>query len=332
MLRGPMRAVVIARPGGPEVLEIREFPDPVPGIDDVVVAVRATALNRADVLQRLGRYPAPREAPADIPGLEFAGVVESCGPRVRGIGVGDRVMGLLGGGGYAEKVRVPAALCLPVPPALDWAEAAAIPEAFLTAFDALFERAAAKAGETVLVHAASSGVGTAVVQLAAVAGLHVLGTSRSAEKRPRVVALGAHECFDARDPATEESIRRSTAGRGVDVVIDLVGGATLATSLAVIAELGRIVVVGLLGGRRADLDLSILLQRRAAIIGTVLRSRPEDQRVALTREFGRRMLPQFASGRLRAIVDRVLPWEHVAQAHAELERGAHFGKIVLAVR
>jgi putative PIG3 family NAD(P)H quinone oxidoreductase len=325
-----MQAIVISRSGGPEVLELRRVPDPSCGPEDVGVRVRATALNRADLLQRRGRYPAPPGAPPDIPGLEFAGRVETVGERVRAFACGDRVMGIVAGGGHAERVVLHERLCLPVPAALSWDEAAAIPEAFLTAYDALFRLGRLTVGETLLVPAAGSGVGTAAVQLAALGGARVVALSRSAPKRARLHDLGAHAVLDPAIDGLADAIR-GAAGGGVDVVLDLLGRASGSLHTGVLREHGRIVVIGLLEGSRAEIDLSELMRKRAALVGSVLRSRPLEEKAVLAQEFGARVLPLIAAGRLRAVVDRSYDWRAVAEAHARMERNENFGKIVLRV-
>lgn len=329
---GAMRAVVITRPGGPEVLQFREVPDPAFGPEEVLVRVEATALNRADLLQRMGRYPAPPGAPAEIPGLEFAGRVEDHGPRVRGLEVGDRVMGILGGGGYAEKVALHERLCLRVPPALGAHEAAAIPEAFLTAYDALFRQGRLGAGEVVLVHAAASGVGTAAAQLAAVSGASIIGLSRTVAKRERLEQLGIFsQVLDPQRGDLVDAIRLAAGGNGVDLVIDLLGGSVWELNCEVLRECGRLVLLGLLGGSRARVDLLELMRKRLTIRGTVLRSRPLEEKVALVQEFGRRVLPLLAAGRIRCTVDRQFDLSQASEAHALMERNENFGKIVLTV-
>jgi NADPH:quinone reductase len=325
-----VKAVVVSHPGGPEVLDLREVPDPPIGPDDVRVAVRATALNRADLLQRLGRYPAPPDAPADIPGLEFAGEVEALGVRAAGLELGDRVMGLLGGGGYAGKVALDARMCVRIPPGLSWEEAASIPEAFMTAFDALFERGRLVAGESVLLHAAASGVGTAAAQIARASGARAIGLARSPAKRRRLEELGLVGVLDPATPGLADAIRHA-AGGSVDLVVDLVGAATWPLDLEVLRTGGRLVLVGTMSGSRVDADLSLLMRKRLTVVGTVLRSRPLDEKIALTRNFERDVLPLFADGRLRPIVDRVFPLESAAAAHVWMESNANFGKIVLRV-
>lgn len=321
---------MITGAGGPEVLVLRQVPDPDPGPEEVLVRVRATALNRADLLQRRGRYPAPPDAPADVPGLEFAGEVLRGGARARLLPTGARVMGILGGGGYAERVCVHERLCLRVPEPLSWEEAAAIPEAFLTAFDALYERARLRAGEWLLLHAAASGVGLAAIQLAALLGARVIALSRSADKRARLAALGP-AVLDPAAPDLARAIRAATGGAGVDVVLELVGAPTWPLDLDVLRSRGRLVLLGLLGGARAETDLGSVLHKRLTLVGSVLRSRTLDEKIELTRSFDERMGPLVAEGRLRGTVDRSLPLERVAEAHALMERNVNFGKIVLTV-
>jgi putative PIG3 family NAD(P)H quinone oxidoreductase len=328
-----MKAIVITRPGPPETLALSELPDPVPGPGELLVRVRATAVNRADLLQRRGLYPAPAGSPADIPGLEFAGEVLGGAPHGSGFAPGDRVMGILGGGGYADLLVVPAGQCLPVPDALSFAEAAAIPEAFLTAFDALVLQAGLAAGEAALITAAASGVGTAAAQVTREAGAHAIGTLRSAAKRERVAQLdlGFDALLDAGAPDLAAQLVAAAGPRGVDVVLDLVGAASWPLALDALAPRGRIVAVGTMSGARVELDLGALMRRRATLIGTVLRSRPAEEKAALTRAFAERMLPALAAGRLRAVIDRVMPLTEAAAAHALLERNDTLGKVVLAV-
>jgi putative PIG3 family NAD(P)H quinone oxidoreductase len=326
-----MRALTITRPGGPEVLEIRDVPDPVAGPEEVLVRVRASALNRADILQRRGRYPAPPGAPADIPGLEFAGEVESCGDHVSTLQPGDRVMGIVGGGGQAEKLRLHERLCLRIPPGTGFEEAAAVPEAFLTAYDALFQRGALRPGEGVLIHAAASGVGTAAAAIATMAGARVIALSRSADKRRRLGAMGLHRVLDPGDERLVSAIGMALGGEGVDLVIDFVGAATWSLNLEVVAQRGRIVLVGTMSGAKVDADLGVLMRKRLTVVGTVLRSRPLEEKIELVQAFARTMLPLLAAGRLRPVVDRVLPLDEAAAAHAAMEANENFGKIVLRI-
>jgi putative PIG3 family NAD(P)H quinone oxidoreductase len=330
MLAG-MRAVVITRPGSPEVLEVREVPDPEPGPGELLVRVRAAALNRADLLQRRGLYPAPPDAPAQIPGLEFAGEVERLGSGAGPHSLGDPVMGILGGGGQAEKVVLSQGLCMPVPESLSWDEAAALPEAFHTAYDALFVRGSLAAGEQALIQAASSGVGTAAFQLVQAGGATPVGLSRTAEKRRRMEEAGLRPVLDPAGEAIADRLTERTGGRGFDVILDMVGAAAWPLHAAVLRERGRIVIIGLLGGSRCEIDLGLLMRKRATVVGSVLRSRPLEEKVALTREFVERLLPLFSEGRLRAWVDRSLPLDRVREAHALMERNENLGKIVLTI-
>lgn len=328
-----MRAVVIAEPGGPEKLELREVPSPSLYPGAVRVAVRTSALNRADVLQRRGFYPAPPGVPADIPGLEFAGEVVECGPDARRFAVGARVMGLVGGGAHAEEVVVHERELLAVPDVLDDVAAAAVPEAFITAWDALFGQAALRRGETVLIHAVGSGVGTAALQLASLCGATSIGTSRTATKLDRAQALGldhgvvcAAGVFDDR---SVEIVRSLSDGRGVDVVLDLVGGRYLQGNVRAMAHGARLVTLGLLSGARGELDLSVVLARNLRLQGSTLRGRPIEQKIQLARDFEREVLPAFATGQLAPVVERVVSMEEVREAHALMERNETFGKIVL---
>lgn len=325
-----MRAIVIAAPGGPEVLEEREVPTPVPGPGEVLVRVRATALNRADLLQRRGRYPAPAGAPSDIPGLEYAGVVEKVGDGVRERRSGERVMGLVGGGAYAEYVRVHARETSEVPDGMALEEAAAVPEAFITAWDALFTRMHLSAGERLLIHAVGSGVGTAALQVARAAGALVFGTSRTGWKLERARELGLDVAIDASKEDFSEVVAERTAGGGVDAILDLVGGEYLEANLRSLATLGRQVVVGTVSGTHAEIDLSTLLRRRLTLVGTVLRARPLEEKIAVARLLERNIVPLLAAGRVRPIVDRVVPIEEVREAHRQMEDNENFGKIVLA--
>jgi len=328
----PMKAVVITRHGGPEVLQVREVPDPQPGPEEVRVEVASAALNRADLLQRRGLYPAPPGCPETIPGLEFAGRVESRGAGVRRLRVGDRVMGIVGGGGYAERLVVHEKLCMPLPPALNWDEAAAFPEAFLTAFDALWNQARLTPGESMLLHAAASGVGTAAAQLGAVAGARVIGLCRSASKRRKLKELGVHFVFDPEQPQLADEILAAAGGEGVDLVVDLLGAASWNTNVTALRPRGRLVLLGLLGGSRAEIDLSVLLAKRLSVVGSVLRPRSLDERIRLVRQFNRSVIPLLAAGRVRAVIDRVFDWTEAVDAHRRMEANLNYGKIVLSVR
>jgi len=326
-----MRAIVISRPGGPEVLELRNIPEPAYGQEELLVQIRATALNRADLLQRRGLYPAPPESPADIPGLEFAGEVEARGAGAHDFKAGDRVMGILGGGGYAEKIALHQGLCIKIPRALSWEQAAAIPEAFLTAYDALHRQARLARGEFLLVQAAGSGVGTAALQLAAVVGAQAIALSRSSNKRRRLEQLGAGPVFDPRGEELINAVLERTAGEGVDVILDLVGAAAWPLHARLLASRGRLVVIGLMGGARCEIDLALLLRKRWTIKGSVLRSRPLSEKIELTKEFSDRIMPLFESGRLMPWIDRTLDLSQAAEAHTVMEQNENLGKIVLTL-
>lgn len=326
-----MRAIVITRPGGPEVLEEREVPQPDPGPDEIRVCVAAAGLNRADLLQRKGRYPAPSGAPSDIPGLEYAGTVDAVGSRVRRWRTGDRVMGLVAGGAYAEAVVVHEREAIAVPESLDLESAAAVPEAFITADDALFTRLELATGERLLIHAVGSGVGTAALQIAVAAGATVFGTSRTTWKLERARELGLAEGIDSSESDVADAVRRLTGGVGVDAIVDLVGAAQFEASLRSLAELGRMVCVGTVSGAQTALDLSLLLRRRLTLVGTVLRARPIEQKLEAVRRFERRIVPLLADRRVHPIVDRVLPFSSIRDAHAAMEDNTTFGKVVITL-
>jgi putative PIG3 family NAD(P)H quinone oxidoreductase len=324
-----MKAIVVTTPGGPEVLELRDVPEPVPGEREVVIDVRASALNRADLLQRRGRYPAPSGA-SGVLGLECAGVVSALGPGVASVRVGDRVMALLPGGGYAERVAVHEQLTLPIPDGLSFERAAAVPEAFLTASEALFGLGKLLPTEWVLIHAAGSGVGSAAVQLARAAGGRVLATT-SAAKRERVAALGAARVVARETEDFSAVALEVTGGRGVDVILDLVGASYAVQNQACLAVLGRHVVIGLLGGSKVELDLARVLSQRHAILGLVMRTRPLADKIPVVERFRRELLGRLAAGELRPLVDSSFPLAEASRAHAHMEANANFGKIVLSV-
>jgi NADPH:quinone reductase len=329
-----MKAVTIVSHGGVEGLKVREVDTPAsPTADRVLVRVRAAALNRADILQRIGRYAAPPGAPQNIPGLEFAGEVDQVGEEVRAWQPGQRVFGITGGGAQAEYVVVPENALAEIPGNLNWAEAAAVPEALITAHDALFTQAKLQIGETVLVHAAGSGVGIAAVQLAHAAGALVCGTSRTAEKLERAKEYGLdHAIVVVHDPnVLVEAVREWTNGRGIDVVLDLVGAAYLEANLNALAAAGRLMFVGTTSGAKAALDFSIVMHKRLLIKGTVLRARSAEEKAAATRLFSKHVIPLLASGAVRPVIDRILRLEDVRKAHARLESNESFGKIVLMI-
>jgi NADPH2:quinone reductase len=324
-----MRALVITKPGGPEVLSLEDRPVPQPGPGEIRVRVHASALNRADLLQRRGSYPAPPGAPADIPGLEYAGEVDAVGEGAGLWAVGNRVMGIVGGGGHAEYVVVHEREGIRVPQNLSWEEAAAIPEVFLTAYDALFRQLDLTMGERLLILAVGSGVGTAALQLASAAGATVIGTSRTAAKLKQAMEMGLEVGVDTSKEDLAEAVNQATYGSGVHAVLDLVGGKLLEASLRVVALRGRVVVVGTTGGSKVEVDLGLLLRRRIHLFGTVLRSRPLEEKIALAREFSNAVLPLISSGRIRPVIDSVFPFDAIRSAHERMEENASFGKIVL---
>ena len=326
-----MQAIVHHGAGGPEVLSLDEVPTPTPGPGQVLVRVRAAGLNRADIIQRKGNYPAPPGWPADIPGLEYAGEIVALGPEAGRWRADDRVMGLVGGGAQAEFVAVHEDEVLPMPAGLSFEEAAGIPEAFLTAYDALVTRARVAPRERVLVHAVGSGVGTAAVQLIRWLGAVSTGTSRTAAKLEHAVRLGLDRGID-----TSTIGFRSTLDAPADVILDFFGGGALTDNLASLAPRGRLVLLGTLQGpHAADVNLGQVLRNRLEIIGTVMRARGRAERVPLVREFEERVIGLFEAGarpvRLEPVVGAVFPLVEVAQAHAAMEANEVFGKIVLTV-
>jgi putative PIG3 family NAD(P)H quinone oxidoreductase len=327
-----MRAIVIREPGGPEVLEAREVAKPEPAAGQVRVRVRATAINRADLLQRLGRYRAPPDSPPDIPGLEIAGEVDALGEHVGGLALGDRVFGLVGGGGYAEHVVTHVRAVARIAGPMAFTDAAAVPEAFVTAWDAMIDQARLSAGETVLVHAIGSGVGTAAMQIASAVGARVIGTSRTPGKLERARAFGLSDTIEVRSGTFTREVLALTDGAGVDVVLELVGGASyLAQDLECLKTCGRIVVVGIPAGARADLDLEMLMKKRGEVRGTTLRARPLEEKILLARLLEQRIAPLLQRGVLRPVVDRVLSLTQAAEAHRAMQNNEPFGKIVLEV-
>jgi putative PIG3 family NAD(P)H quinone oxidoreductase len=333
-----MRAIVIERPGGPEVLSWQELPTPEPARGEVRVRVRATAVNRADLLQRMGHYPAPPDAPQQIPGLEYAGEIDAVGPGVTGWKAGDRVFGLVGGGAYAEQLVTHADTLARMPEGLSFSDGAAIPEAFITAWDAMVTQAGLGAGETVLVHAVGSGVGTAAVQIARALSARALGTARTAAKLARAGKLGMDRGFTVAGAAAgaeagkfADDVLRATGGRGVDVVLELVGGSYVAEDLLCAAPRARIVVVGLMAGVRTELDLSLILRKRLVVRGTQLRNRPLAEKIDAMQTFARHVVPLVGSGALTPVVEKIFPITEAAAAHKAMAGNEGFGKLVLSV-
>jgi len=315
-----VKAVVFTGSGGPEVMSVEERPDPAPGAGELLVEARFAGINPADLNQRAGRYPAPAGVPQDIPGLEVSGVVGATGPNVLGFSKGDRVFGIVGGGGLADRVVVHERHVTAIPDRLDDEAATAAPEAFLTAHDALFSQAGLRMGETLLVNGANGGVGTAAVQLGVAAGARVVASARSEEARGRLAELGA----EAIEP--EGFAERVTA----DVVLELVGSPNLDPDLEALNAKGRIVIVGTGAGAEAPLSLRKLMGKRARLFGTVLRPRPHEEKAAAVQAFAREVVPLLADGRVRPFVDRVFPADQAAEAFDHLEEPGKFGKVLLA--
>ena len=329
-LPNEMRAVEIAAPGGPEQLRIAMRPVPRPGPGEVLIRVAAAGVNRPDVMQRQGRYPPPAGA-SDIPGLEIAGEIVQVGPSVTGLSAGDSVCALLSGGGYAEYAVAAAPLCLPVPQGLSLVEAAAVPETFFTVWTNLFDRGRCKAGDDVLIHGGTSGIGTTAIQLASALGARVYATAGSDDKARVCERLGAARGINYRTEDFVEVVRRETAGKGADVILDMVGGEYLDRNLQAAAMEGRIVIISMLGGARGDLTLSTLLAKRLTVTGSTLRSRSVEQKAAVAEAVRRNVWPLLASGRVRPVIHQTFPLAEAAAAHALMETSNHIGKIVLTV-
>jgi tumor protein p53-inducible protein 3 len=323
-----MLAVWVKQPGGVEQLEVRELPVPALGHNEVLIAVRAAALNRADLLQRRGLYPPPPGG-SPILGLECAGVVEQVGSAVQELTVGARVMALLPGGGYASRVAVDARLVLPIPADFSFVEATAIPEAFLTAQEALFTLGELEPGGWVLIHAAAGGVGSAALQLCRQHGARAIAVTSSAEKGSFARSLGAEVCINHREEDFVARVLDITGKQGVSVILDFIGGSYTERHTQCLVEQGRWVVLGLLGGTSGKVDFARVLARRLKILGLVMRTRPLADRAAIVERFRKRWLPEFANGGLRPVVDRCYPLAAVAEAHAYMEQNATQGKIVL---
>ncbi|AFR10965.1 NAD(P)H-quinone oxidoreductase [Nocardiopsis alba] len=322
-----MHAIRIIEPGGPEVLAWSEVPDPVPGEGEVLVDVTATAVNRADVSQRQGKYPPPPGA-SEYPGLECSGTIVGSGPGVETTGwaVGDRVCALLTGGGYAERVAVPVGQLLPIPKGMDPVEAAALPEVACTVWSNLVMVGRLRAGETVLIHGGGSGIGTFAIQFARALGARVAVTAGSAEKLERCRELGAEITIDYRN---EDFAERMRAEGGADLVLDIMGGSYLGANLRSLTTGGRLVIIGLMGGRTAELDLGRMLVKRLSVQATTLRSRPAAEKAVIVSGVLEQVWPLVEKGDIRPVVDRALPLEDAAEAHRVMESSAHTGKILL---
>ncbi len=325
-----MRAVVATEPGGPEVLTVTELPDPVPGPGEVVVEVAATAVNRADLLQRQGFYPPPPGAPETI-GLECSGVVAAVGEGVEPWAVGDEVCALLAGGGNAERVLVPAGQLMPVPEGVDLVTAAALPEVACTVWSNVFMVAHLQPGETFLVHGGAGGIGTFAIQLAHALGSRV-ATTASAAKLETCRTLGADLAVDYREQDFVAVLREATDGHGADVILDNMGAKYLSRNVDALAMDGRLVVIGMQGGSKAELDLNALLRKRGAVVATTLRARPTAQKAAICAAVVEHVWPLVAQGRVAPVVHAVLPLAEAGQAHRLVEESSHVGKVLLAAQ
>lgn len=325
-----MRAITIPEPGGPEALIRADVPDPQPAEGEVLIEVAASAVNRADLLQRQGFYdPPPGSSP--YPGLECSGRITALGPGVHGWAVGDEVCALLAGGGYAEQVAVPAGQVLPVPAGLDLVTAAALPEVTCTVWSNVFMIAHLRPGETLLVHGGASGIGTMAIQLAKAVGARVAVTAGGPEKLARCAELGADILIDYREQDFVQEIRKATDGAGADVILDIIGAKYLQRNVKALAVSGRLAIIGLQGGVKAELNLAALMAKRAAITGAGLRARPLNEKAAIVAAVREHVWPLIANGQVRPIVDRTLPMAEAAEAHRIVEASAHVGKVVLTV-
>lgn len=321
----------IPAPGGPEALTLAEQPVPVPSHGEVLIEVHAAGINRADLKQREGTYPMPADAPR-VPGLEVSGTVAACGPGVAGLSIGDRVCALLLGGGYAEYCVAPAAQCLPIPRGLGFPEAAALPEAVFTVWTSLFEQAGLRAGETVLIHGGASGIGTTAIQMAAALGSRVLGTAGSAHKCAKCKTLGAERAINYHEEDFVERVRDHTRGRGVDVVLDMVGGPYAARNLSILAIGGRLCYIAGDAGPEASFNIRQIMLRRAYVTGSTLRHRTTADKARIAELLQQRIWPLIEHGRIKPVIDRLVPLAQAAEAHRVLEAGEAVGKIVLGVR
>lgn len=325
-----MKAIVIGTPGGPEALELQDVPAPVAGPGEVLIDVIAAGLNRADVMQRQGHYPVPAGAP-EYPGLEVSGRIAALGEGVESPAVGTEVVALLSGGGYAEQVAVPAGQVLPLPDGFDAVTAASLPETAATVFSNLFMAAAVQEGEYVLIHGATGGIGTMAIQMVAAFGAVPVVTAGSAEKLELARSLGAKVLINYKEQDFVEAVRDATGGHGADVILDVVGAKYLQKNLDALAVAGRLVIIGLQGGTKAELNLNQLMTKRAAVIGTTLRGRPVEEKSAIMQAVGEYVWPLLASGRIRPLVDRTFPLAEAAAAHEYFDSGQHTGKILLTM-
>lgn len=324
-----MYAVTIMQPGGPEVLTWSEVPDPEPGPGQVLIGVAASAVNRADLLQRQGYYPPPAGAPP-YPGLECSGTITATGPGATTWQIGDEVCALLSGGGYAQMVAVPEGQVLPTPAGIGVTDAAALPEVACTVWSNVVTTARLRKGETLLVHGGGSGIGTFAIQLGKALGAHVIATAR-AVKHDALRALGADEVIDYRHVDFVDAVRRATTGRGADVILDIIGGQYLPRNVDALATNGRLVIIGLQGGRRGDLDLAALSAKRALVAASTLRARPLSEKKQIVSGVRTEVWPMVESGAIKPVIERRIPMRDAAEAHRLVESSAHVGKVLLVV-
>jgi putative PIG3 family NAD(P)H quinone oxidoreductase len=325
-----MKAIVFDTPGDPNVLYLGDAPEPIPTPEQLLLRVRATALNRADTMQRRGNYPPP-PGESDILGLELAGDVEAVGSSVQGFAVGDRVFGLVGGGGYAEQALIDYRMAMPIPDAWDYVTAAAVPEVFFTANETLFTLGKLSQGETVLIHAAASGVGTAGVQMARETGARIFVTAGSAEKIDRTIELGAEAGINYKEEDFSQRIQTLTDHEGVDLIQDFIGASYWHQNLNCLKVGGRLVLVGMMSGASIEVDLSLIMRKRLQVIGSVMRSQPLENKIAITQRFQQRWLPLLQRHTIQPIIDKTFPLAEAAAAHQYMEENRNTGKVILRV-
>ena len=324
-----MKAIIITQPGAPEVLQIAEWPKPVCGASEVLVKVMAAGINRPDVAQRKGNYPPPANAPQDIPGLEIAGIVEEVGADVTRWQIGEKVCALVIGGGYAEYCNVPEGQCLPIPENLSFIEAASLPETFFTVWSNVFDRGRLNPGESLLVHGGSSGIGVAAIQMAKAMGSTVYVTAGSDEKCKFCEELGATKAINYKTGNFKDEINKITNGKGVDVILDMIGGDYTPLNLQSLADEGRLVMINMMKGKDVAIDLSLVMRKRLIITGSMLRSRDVAFKTAIAQNLEKYIWPLLASGKIKPVIYKVFPADKAAEAHLLMESGEHIGKIVL---
>lgn len=326
-----MKAVIIQKPGGPEVLEYTEKPVPIPGLGEVLIRVAYAGINRPDIAQRKGRYPAPPGAPQDIPGLEVSGIIESVGSECWRFKVGDAVCALLSGGGYAEFVATPESQCMEIPKGLSLEQAAALPETGLTVWHNVFQRGQLAKEETLLIHGGTSGIGVMAIQMAVTSGARVITTAGSEEKCKRCIELGASLAIHYKEEDFVKSVLNFTDQKGVDVILDMVGGDYTQKNLDCLATEGRLVLINFMGGENAEIKLSSILRKRLTITGSTLRARENSFKASLVNEVEKIVWPWITAGKIKPVIDSVHPLNEASDAHKRIESGEHIGKLLLKV-